>query len=163
MRGGPSDSDCRVGVQTTGSGVGLRAGVVSVMGKGENHLVRCVLGRRTQVNRRGRVETTRGHRNQAGEPGLGRSSGGACRLSEWWPAYRRREPSTGVCMERGNLPPRCEGRSPSGGPARMSVPMRGGGTDRPGVAKKPGNAGGAKGPDGPTLGSGQPARGRAGA
>ena len=34
MRVGPSDSDCRVRVQTTGSGVGLRTGVVSVSAKG---------------------------------------------------------------------------------------------------------------------------------
>ncbi len=40
----------------------------------------------------------------------------------------------------------------------MSVPMRGGGTDRPAVATKPVNAGGAKGPDGLALGSGQPTR-----
>jgi hypothetical protein len=99
------------------------------------------------------------HRNQAREVGLGPSSEGACGLSEWWPAHRRREPSTGVGAERGNLPPRCEGRNPSGGPVRMRVPMRGGGTDRPAVAGNPGNPGGAKGPDGPALGSGQPARG----
>jgi hypothetical protein len=33
MRGGPSNSDCRVGVQTTVSGVGPMAGVVSVTKK----------------------------------------------------------------------------------------------------------------------------------
>src|ERR1700722_4110525 len=33
MRDGPSDSDCRVRVETTGSGVGPTAGVVSVFGK----------------------------------------------------------------------------------------------------------------------------------
>jgi len=33
MRAGPSDSDCRVRVQTTGSGVGPMAGVVSVSEK----------------------------------------------------------------------------------------------------------------------------------
>ena len=43
----------------------------------------------------------------------------------------------------------------------MSVPMRGGGTDGLVVAKKPGNAGGAKEPDFPALGTGQPARGGA--
>jgi len=45
----------------------------------------------------------------------------------------------------------------------MSVPMRGAGTDGLVVAKKPGNAGRAKEPDSPVLGSGQPARGGAGA
>jgi hypothetical protein len=33
MRDGPSDSDCRVRVQTTKSGVGSRADVVSVLEK----------------------------------------------------------------------------------------------------------------------------------
>jgi hypothetical protein len=39
----------------------------------------------------------------------------------------------------------------------MSVPMRGAGADRLVVAKKPGNAGGAKGPDDLAEGIGQPA------
>jgi hypothetical protein len=43
----------------------------------------------------------------------------------------------------------------------MIVPKRGAGTDGLVVAKKPGNAGGAKEPDSPALGSGQPARGGA--
>jgi hypothetical protein len=43
----------------------------------------------------------------------------------------------------------------------MSVPMRGAGADGLVVAMKPGNAGGAKEPDSPALGSGQPARGGA--
>lgn len=50
----------------------------------------------------------------------------------------------------------------SGGPTRGRVPMRGEGTDGLAVAMKPGNAGGAKGPDTPTLGAGQPAMGGAG-
>lgn len=43
----------------------------------------------------------------------------------------------------------------------MSVPMRGAGADGLAVAMKPGNAGGAKEPDFPAMGSGQPARGGA--
>jgi hypothetical protein len=39
--------------------------------------------------------------------------------------------------------------------------MRGGGTDRPVVVMKPGNAGGAKGSACPALGAGQPAKGGA--
>ena len=39
---------------------------------------------------------------------------------------------------------------------RGRVPMRGTGADRPVVAVKPGNAGGAKGPDHPGLVGGQP-------
>ncbi len=43
----------------------------------------------------------------------------------------------------------------------MSVPMRGAGADGLVVARKPGNTGGAKEPDSPALGRGQPARGGA--
>jgi hypothetical protein len=43
----------------------------------------------------------------------------------------------------------------------MSVPMRGGGADGLVVTRKPGNAGGAKGPDDLTEGIGQPAMGGA--
>ena len=50
------DSDCRVRVQTTGSGVGPMTGVVSVSEKA-GQPVRCVLGRRTRVNRGRRVES----------------------------------------------------------------------------------------------------------
>jgi hypothetical protein len=60
-------------------------------------------------------------------------------------------PESGSCAERGNLSPRCQGRSPSGGPTRSRVPMRGTGADRPVVAKKPGNAGGARGPSCPAF------------
>ncbi len=45
----------------------------------------------------------------------------------------------------------------------MSVPMRGAGADGLVLAQKPGNAGGAKEPDFPASGTGQPARGGAGA
>ena len=45
----------------------------------------------------------------------------------------------------------------------MSATMRGGGADGLVVARKPGNVGGAKEPDFPALGTGQPARGGAGA
>jgi len=51
MRVGPSDSECRLRVQTTNCCVGLRVEVVNELGKGERHLVRCVVRRRTQVNR----------------------------------------------------------------------------------------------------------------
>jgi len=37
MRVGPSDSDGRVRIQTTNSGVGPMTGVVSVVGKGERN------------------------------------------------------------------------------------------------------------------------------
>jgi hypothetical protein len=51
MRAGPSDSECRLGVQTAGGCVDLRIEVVSATGKGEVRLVRWELERRTQVNR----------------------------------------------------------------------------------------------------------------
>jgi hypothetical protein len=57
MRAGPSGSDGRVRAQTAGSCSGTMAGVVSVHGKGGTKPVRCVLGRRTRVNRRQRVES----------------------------------------------------------------------------------------------------------
>lgn len=56
-----------------------------------------------------------------------------------------------------------QGRSSSGRPARGRVPMRGGGADRLVVVMKPGNAGGAKGPDDLANGAGQPAMGGASA
>jgi len=50
-----------------------------------------------------------------------------------WPSGDRHEdgvrPARGSCAERGNLSPRCQGRSPSGRPVRRRVPMRGTGTD----------------------------------
>jgi hypothetical protein len=54
-----------------------------------------------------------------------------------------------------------QGRPPSGRTARGRVPIRGGGADRPVVVMKPGNAGGAKGPDDLAEGLGQPAMGGA--
>jgi hypothetical protein len=45
----------------------------------------------------------------------------------------------------------------------MRVPKRGAGTDGLVVARKPGNAGGAREPDSLALGSSQPERGGAGA
>ena len=47
-------------------------------------------------------------------------------------------------------------------PARIRVPKRDTGTDGSVVVMKPGNAGGAKGPDTPTEDASQPARGGAG-
>lgn len=70
--------------------------------------------------------------------------------------------AAGGCAERGNLAPRCEGSTPSGRPIRSRVPMRGAGADGLVVARKPGNAGRAKGPDDLAKGIGQPAMGGAG-
>ena len=83
-----------------------------------------------------------------------------------WPSGDRHEdgvrPARGSRAERGNLLSRCQGRPPSGRTVRSRVPMRGTGTDGFVVVMKPGNAGGAKGPDTPAEEIGQPARGGAG-
>ncbi len=83
-----------------------------------------------------------------------------------WPSGDRHEdgvrPARGSCAERGSLAPRCQGRPPSGRTVRSRVPMRGAGTDGFVVAKKLGNAGGAKGPDTLAEGARQPERGGAG-
>jgi hypothetical protein len=52
-----------------------------------------------------------------------------------------------------------KGETQKGGPVRVRVPMRSAGTDRLVVVLKPGNAGGAKGPNRPASGMDQPARG----
>lgn len=70
--------------------------------------------------------------------------------------------AAGGYAERGNLAPRCEGRSPSGRTMRSRVPKRGAGTDGLVVVKKPGNAGRAKEPDDLAKDAGQPAMGGTG-
>src|SRR2546426_553239 len=75
MRVGPSGSDGRVRAQTTGSCSGTTAGVVSVHGKGGTKPVRCVLGRRTRVNRRRRVESEWMPSKPGSDQWPGRSSG----------------------------------------------------------------------------------------
>ena len=103
MRVGPSGSDGRVRAQTTGSCSGTTAGVVSVHGKGGTKPVRCVLGRRTRVNRRRRVESEWMPSKPGSDQWPGRSPGDVLLVPGWWPAQRRREPSAGSCAERGNL------------------------------------------------------------
>jgi hypothetical protein len=56
-------------------------------------------------------------------------------------------PTTGSCAERGNLCPDAKGELRSGETVRGRVPMRATGADGFVVVMKPGNAGGAKGPD----------------
>ena len=67
-------------------------------------------------------------------PGI--SMGGACSWPMRRPAQRRRERRPGSDMEPRNLSPRCQGRNPSGHPARMRVPMRGTGAEQPVVVRK---------------------------
>lgn len=159
MGEGPPGSGCRTRSQTAGCCWGTTALVVSESGKGRRTPVRYEPGRRTQVNRHQRVESV----GTPSEPGPSRCSGmslgDTCLLPRWWPAPRRRESGSGSSTERGNLPSRCQGRTPSGGPTRGRVPMRDGGADRPVGATKPGNAGGAKGPNHPAKPRGQPEMG----
>jgi hypothetical protein len=60
--------------------------VVSVKEKAQDKCVRYESGRRTSVNHRSSVETTRWHQNQGRDVDLGRSSSGACLLGERCPA-----------------------------------------------------------------------------
>ena len=124
-------------------------------------LVRCARGRRTQVNRRRRVEKYQ----TPSKPG-----------SRSWPGTEaRREPADGPSGGRHtdgvSLAQACvwnvgtcrfdaKGNTRSGGPTSVRVPMRGGGTDRLVVAGKPGNAGGAKEPASLDVRNWSPRKGR---
>ena len=66
----------------------------------------------------------------------GMSVGETCLLPAWRPALRWRESDSGSYLELENLSPRCQGRSPSGSPTRIRVPMRGTGAEWPVVALK---------------------------
>ena len=67
----------------------------------------------------------------------------------------------GSCVERGNLRCDAKGEPEGGSTAEGRVPMHDAGTDGAVVAKKSGNADGAKGPDRPAKDRGQPETGRA--
>jgi len=72
-------------------------------------------------------------------------------MAETWllavrcPGYRWRDSSSGSGMELENLSGGGKGKGTSGSPARPKVPMRRAGADCPVVARKRGNARGAKG------------------
>ena len=145
MRVGPSGSDCRIRSQTTLKLLGSKAPVVSVQGKGatRSHQVRIrkTNGSESPLKCRKRRDAIESRLqslacDRAWEIPVYCSSGGR--------HERRRDPGLGFCAERGNLSPRCKGRTPSGRPTRSRVPMRGTGADRPVRAMKPGNAGRAK-------------------
>jgi hypothetical protein len=72
-------------------------------------------------------------------------------------------PAQALVRNMGTCRPDAKGDPRSGRPTRGRVPMRGEGTDGLVEAMKPGNAGGAKGPDTSALGTGQPAMGGASA
>ncbi len=162
MRVGPSDPDCRIRVQTTASCAGTTAGVVSVAEKARKTRQVCA----GKTNASEPLMTCRKRWNVAETRLQLLAWDEARRKPVDWPSGDRHEdgvrPARGSCAERGNLSPRCQGRPPSGRPVRRRAPMRGTGTDGSAVAMKPGNAGGAKGPDSPAEDIGQPERGGAG-
>ena len=75
-----------------------------------------------------------------------------CLLPAWHPAYSWHELDPGSRVERGNLLPRCQGRNPSGGPTRMRVPRRSGGTEQPVLAMKSATNGWSEGVASSSLG-----------
>ena len=159
MREGPSDSGCRTRVQTTASCSGSMAGVVSVAEKAGTTCQVCV----GKTNESEPLMTCRKLRDVAETRLQSLAWDRTRRVPADWPSGVRHEdgvrPARGSCAERGNLVLRCQGRPPSGRPARSRVPKRGTGADGFVVVMKPGNAGGAKGPDSPAEDTGQPAMG----
>ncbi|WP_090632642.1 hypothetical protein, partial [Parapedobacter indicus] len=131
MKVGPSVSEYRFRYQTTAKLLGLNVPVVSVVGKGI---------RRCQVSDgKANVSEPPMRRRKdylMSEPMssiiIGISMEGTCLLSMRHPAYRRRDPMGGVCMERENLSWRCEGKTPSGGHRKgeSTDALHGGGTLR---------------------------------
>jgi hypothetical protein len=67
---------------------------------------------------------------------LGISVGDTCLLPTRRPALRWRESDSGSYLELENLSSRCQGRSPSGSPTRIRVPMRGTGAEWSAVAMR---------------------------
>lgn len=113
-----------------------RAKVVSVKEKARRDRVRCELERRAKANLPMKCRNSMDD-VKTGEGGCsGISVGVTCLLPARRPALRRRESSSGSCMEAGNLSSRCKGRNPSGGPTRVRVPMRGTGAESSVVAMK---------------------------
>jgi len=160
MREGPSDSGCRTGVQTTGCCSGTMAGVVSETEKaGSTRQVRVGKANESEplMTCRKRRDAIENRLQSLACDELGGSLPTA-RVMAGMKAARAQlrrlcgtwEPSS-----------RCQGRPPSGGPTRSRVPMRDEGADGPVVAMKPGNAGGAKGPDTLAADMGQPVMGGA--
>ena len=83
---------------------------------------------------------------KTGAPPLsGKSMAETWLLAMWCPGYRWRDSSLGSGMELENLFGGGKGKGTSGSPARPKVPMRRAGADCPVVARKRGNARGAKG------------------
>jgi len=113
----------------------LRAGVVSVKEKARGT-------RQVGIGETSASEPLRTRRKSMSmsEPrrmvASGEALGRTCLLPARHPALRRRESDSGSHTELGNLSSRCQGRRPSGGPARTRVPMRDTGTEWPVVVMK---------------------------
>ena len=129
-------------------------------GKRREELVRCVPGRRTKVNRRCSVERhpTVIKTGPIWQPGIKSSRNlftgwtvtGSSAARAWhWLLCGTWEPGAPMSRERP------KGKTP----VRVRVPMRSAGADRLVIVTKPGNAGGAKGPNRPASGMDQPERG----
>jgi len=99
--------------------------------------------RRAQANRCRSVEIGLGDVETGGSPGT--SSEDVLRLAERHPACRRREARPGFRMERENLAGDGKGKGTSGSNREAEIPMRRRRADCFVVAKKRGNARGAKG------------------
>jgi retron-type reverse transcriptase len=161
MGGGPPRSDDRVRSQTTGRCLGTTAWVVSGHGKGGT--TRQVwIGKANASEpptkcrkRRDVIETglqllvrDRARRAPVFCPSGDRHKGGA-------------SPIQALVRNVGTFRLDVKGEPASGRTTRGRVPMRGEGADRPVVAPRPSNAGGAKGSTCPAEHVGQPARGGA--
>lgn len=103
---------------------------------GENR-VRYGRKRRTQVNLRRSIETSRltskpGSRYHPGT----RARKATCLLSAWRPVCRRRDLRPGCCTELGNLSVDVKGKGASGENHEAKIPMRQTGADRFVVVRK---------------------------
>src|SRR5215475_12766151 len=138
MRAGPSGSDCRIRVQTTVSCFGPMAEVVSVTEKAG--YTRQVRAGKTNASKPSMI--CRKRRNVAETRLLSLAWEEARRKPADCPSGDRHEdgvrPARGSCVERGNLSPRCQGRTPSGRPTWGRVPMRGEGAVGSVLVTKPG-------------------------
>lgn len=167
MEDGPPGSPCRGRSQTTARCVGSRAGVLSVADKAHRECVRCEPRRRAKANHTVTRRKRRDDIKTGGSRYPGTSLVGTCLLTRRCPAWRWRELGSGSGTERGNLAldtdlaaglrsGRRERDSRAAETARDGVATRGTGADRPVVAAKSGNAGGAKGASCPDSFGGQP-------
>jgi retron-type reverse transcriptase len=163
MRDGPSGSDCRIWAQTTGCCSGPMIGVVSETEKaGPTRQVCTVKTNASEplLKCRKRRDV---HRNRAPVVGSGQAR------EEPVDCSRGDRHEDGVIMVQafvrnvGTFRLDAKERTPSGGPVRSRVSMRGEGTDGLVVATLFGNADRAKEPNFLADGTGQPAMGGAGA